>query len=130
MMLCGATICVCWGEVTHTHFVELHRTGAVTVISFRWCCSWFPSFFYPLPLFFYPPPPPGPSLFPPQFPPVFQLETYMSEPRRLETRRLRSFSSPADAALSSSFSCISFCSVSPPVGPGLQVGRLVSNMLS
>ncbi|XP_054621664.1 5'-AMP-activated protein kinase subunit gamma-2-like [Dunckerocampus dactyliophorus] len=36
------------------------------------------------------PPPPAPS------PPAFHLETYLTEPRRPETRRLRSFSSPPD----------------------------------
>uniref|UniRef100_H3D7P6 CBS domain-containing protein n=1 Tax=Tetraodon nigroviridis TaxID=99883 RepID=H3D7P6_TETNG len=46
------------------------------------------------------PPSPAHSLSPPPpLPPAFQLETYLSEPQRLQTRRLRSFSSPADAAL-------------------------------
>lgn len=74
------------------------------------------------------PAPPAPP------PPLgFQLETYLSEPQRLETRRLRSFSSPTDAALccsSSSSSCTSSRSFAPPVGPGLQVGRLVSDVLT
>lgn len=74
--------------------------------------------------------PPAHCLSPPPLPPVFQLETYLCEPQRLETRRLRSFSSPADATLSSfSSTCISSGSASP-LAPGLQVWRLVSQSLS
>nr|XP_057915651.1 5'-AMP-activated protein kinase subunit gamma-2-like [Doryrhamphus excisus] len=46
-----------------------------------------------------PPPPPAPS------PPAFHLETYLTEPRRPETRRLRSFSSPPDTGKHFSSSC-------------------------
>ncbi|XP_061570035.1 5'-AMP-activated protein kinase subunit gamma-2-like [Cololabis saira] len=44
-----------------------------------------------------PAPPPGPSALPRQDEvTVFHLETYLKEPQRPETRRLRSFSSPPD----------------------------------
>lgn len=82
-------------------------------------------------------PPPPPSLLPahslssPPPPPcqeevsVFRLETYLAEPRRPETRRLRSFSSPPDTGQCSSSSSSS-CFLLPPVAPPLPVGRLVS----
>lgn len=105
----------------------------VTVVSTRWRCYPFPPSLTLLSLFLSPSlslsdPPSAHYLPPPPLPPVFQLETYLSEPQRLETRRLRSFSSPADATLSSASSsiCISSRSASPPLGPGLQVWRLVS----
>lgn len=104
--------------------------SAVTVMSFRGCCFFYvPSspVFLSLSLPVSLPAPPAPSLSPsPPLPPVFQLETYQSEPQRLDTRRLRSFSSPADTALCSSSSS---WSSSPPVGPGLQGGRLVSDVV-
>uniref|UniRef100_I3KLA6 Protein kinase, AMP-activated, gamma 2 non-catalytic subunit a n=1 Tax=Oreochromis niloticus TaxID=8128 RepID=I3KLA6_ORENI len=73
---------------------------------------------------------------------VFHLETYLTEPRRPETRRLRSFSSPPDTGQQvSAFSSASFTSLSsssccqkpppapPPVAsppPAPPVGTLVS----
>ncbi|KAG7525464.1 hypothetical protein JOB18_027073 [Solea senegalensis] len=62
-----------------------------------------------------PPPPPPPSQVETN---VFLLETYVTEPRRPETRRLRSFSSPPDT----SSSC---CPQRPPLAPALPVGNLV-----
>ncbi|XP_061777741.1 5'-AMP-activated protein kinase subunit gamma-2-like isoform X2 [Nerophis ophidion] len=57
--------------------------------------------------------PPAPS----QSPPAFQLENYLTEPRRPETRRLRSFSSPPDTGQHFS------CRLPPPftVSPAPQV---------
>ncbi|XP_049421453.1 5'-AMP-activated protein kinase subunit gamma-2-like isoform X2 [Epinephelus fuscoguttatus] len=54
---------------------------------------------------------------------VFRLETYLTEPRRPETRRLRSFSSPPDTGQHSSSFSSSF--KPPPLAPPLPVGRLV-----
>ncbi|KAM9337109.1 5'-AMP-activated protein kinase subunit gamma-1-like [Symphorus nematophorus] len=58
---------------------------------------------------------------------VFHLETYLTEPRRPETRRLRSFSSPPDTGQrsSSSSSSSSSCLQPLPVAPPLPVRRLV-----
>uniref|UniRef100_A0AAQ6AHL8 CBS domain-containing protein n=1 Tax=Amphiprion ocellaris TaxID=80972 RepID=A0AAQ6AHL8_AMPOC len=64
-----------------------------------------------------PPPPPAPPLPPQEEVSVFHLETYLKEPRRLETRRLRSFSSPPDTSSSSSFT--SSCCQTPPLAPPL-----------
>uniref|UniRef100_A0A8C4DS85 Protein kinase AMP-activated non-catalytic subunit gamma 2 n=1 Tax=Dicentrarchus labrax TaxID=13489 RepID=A0A8C4DS85_DICLA len=68
-----------------------------------------------------PPPPPPPRQEELSF---FRLETYLTEPRRPETRRLRSFSSPPDTGQHSSSS--SSCFQLPPLAPPLPVGRLVS----
>ncbi|XP_070842723.1 uncharacterized protein [Chaetodon trifascialis] len=65
-----------------------------------------------------PPPPPPPRQ---EEVSVFRLETYLTEPRRPETRRLRSFSSPPDTGQRSSSSCFQV----PPVAPPLPVRRLV-----
>ncbi|XP_041817843.1 5'-AMP-activated protein kinase subunit gamma-2-like [Chelmon rostratus] len=65
-----------------------------------------------------PPPPPPPRQ---EEVSVFRLETYLTEPRRPETRRLRSFSSPPDTGQRSSSSCFQL----PPVAPPLPVRRLV-----
>ncbi|XP_039982648.1 5'-AMP-activated protein kinase subunit gamma-2-like [Xiphias gladius] len=73
------------------------------------------------------PPPPNPA------PPrqgevsVFHLETYLTEPRRPETRRLRSFSSPPDTGQRSSPSSSSSSCFRPPLtaSPSLPVRRLV-----
>nr|XP_033495319.1 5'-AMP-activated protein kinase subunit gamma-2-like [Epinephelus lanceolatus] len=54
---------------------------------------------------------------------VFRLETYLTEPRRPETRRLRSFSSPPDTGQHSSSFSSSF--KPPPLAPSLPVRRLV-----
>ncbi|KAM7389996.1 hypothetical protein PAMA_008255 [Pampus argenteus] len=71
------------------------------------------------------PPPP-----PPPLPPrrqeemsVFRLETYLTEPRRPETRRLRSFSSPPDTGQHSSSSCCQ--SALPVLALPLPVRKLV-----
>ncbi|XP_050923449.1 5'-AMP-activated protein kinase subunit gamma-2 isoform X4 [Lates calcarifer] len=78
-----------------------------------------------------PPPPPPPRQ---EEVSVFHLETYLTEPRRPETRRLRSFSSPPDTGQRSfsSTSSSSWCQLPPPplapplpVSPSLPVGRLV-----
>ncbi|XP_068604403.1 5'-AMP-activated protein kinase subunit gamma-2-like [Brachionichthys hirsutus] len=61
-----------------------------------------------------PPPPP-----PRQEVSVFRLETYLTEPRRPETRRRRSFSNPSLSCASSS------CLPPPPVAPPLPARRLV-----
>ncbi|XP_042256066.1 5'-AMP-activated protein kinase subunit gamma-2-like [Thunnus maccoyii] len=54
---------------------------------------------------------------------VFRLETYLTEPKRPETRRLRSFSSPPDTGQRSSSSC---CQPPLPLlAPPLPVRRLV-----
>ncbi|XP_040922228.1 5'-AMP-activated protein kinase subunit gamma-2-like [Toxotes jaculatrix] len=67
--------------------------------------------------------PPAPPAPPPRQEEVsvFHLETYLTEPRRPETRRLRSFSSPPDTGQVSSPSCCQ----PPPLAPPLPVGRLV-----
>ncbi|XP_029384594.1 5'-AMP-activated protein kinase subunit gamma-1-like [Echeneis naucrates] len=69
------------------------------------------------------------SPLPPPSPPkqevgVFRLETYLTEPRRPESRRPRSFSSPPDPGKRSSLGS-SCCSQPPPLAPPLPVGRLV-----
>ncbi|XP_035513284.1 DEAD-box ATP-dependent RNA helicase 42-like [Morone saxatilis] len=71
-----------------------------------------------------PPPPPPPRQ---EELSCFRLETYLTEPRRPETRRLRSFSSPPDTGqhCSSSSSSSSSCFQLPPLAPPLPVGRLV-----
>ncbi|XP_036936047.1 5'-AMP-activated protein kinase subunit gamma-2-like [Acanthopagrus latus] len=69
-----------------------------------------------------PPPPPPPRQ---EEVNVFRLETYLTEPRRPETRRLRSFSSPPDTGQLSSSSTSSTCFQLPPLAPPLPVGRLV-----
>ncbi|XP_028289309.1 5'-AMP-activated protein kinase subunit gamma-2-like [Parambassis ranga] len=73
------------------------------------------------------PPPPPPSPAPREEASVFQLETYLTEPKRPETKRLRSYSSPPDTghrsspvSSSSSSSC---CCRPPPVSPAVR--RLV-----
>uniref|UniRef100_A0A8C2WVY8 Uncharacterized protein n=1 Tax=Cyclopterus lumpus TaxID=8103 RepID=A0A8C2WVY8_CYCLU len=54
---------------------------------------------------------------------AFRLETYQTEPKRLETRRLRSFSSPPDTGQRSPTpSCFQLLALAPPI----PVGRLVS----
>lgn len=74
--------------------------------------------------------PPAHSLSSPPPPPnqedigSFRLETYLTEPSRPETRRLRSFSSPPDTGQCSSSS--SNCFQLPPVVPPLPVRKLVS----
>ncbi len=79
-----------------------------------------------------PPPPLPPSLPRQEEVSVFRLETYLTEPRRPESRRLRSFSSPPDtgqrSSSSSSSSCFQLPPLAPPlpVSPSLPVGRLVS----
>ncbi|XP_074549270.1 5'-AMP-activated protein kinase subunit gamma-2-like isoform X2 [Halichoeres trimaculatus] len=75
-----------------------------------------------------PPPPPPPSLPRQEEVSVFRLETYLTEPRRPETRRLRSFSSPPDPgprSSSSSTSSSSSCCLQPSLAPPLPVSRLV-----
>ncbi|KAF7643862.1 hypothetical protein LDENG_00231720 [Lucifuga dentata] len=62
----------------------------------------------------------SPPLPPPPVPPcqevsVFHLETYVTEPRRPETRRLRSFSSPPETGQPSSSSSSSCCRQPPPL---------------
>ncbi|XP_067341656.1 5'-AMP-activated protein kinase subunit gamma-2-like isoform X7 [Channa argus] len=76
-----------------------------------------------------PPPPPPP---PQKEVRVFHLETYLTEPRRPETRRLRSFSSPPDTGqVPTSSSSTSICCQPPPpappptVSPSVPVGRPV-----
>ncbi|XP_058501999.1 5'-AMP-activated protein kinase subunit gamma-2-like isoform X2 [Solea solea] len=69
-----------------------------------------------------PPPPPPPSQVVTN---VFRLETYVTEPRRPETRRLRSFSSPPDTGHHSFTSSSSCCPQRPPLAPALPVGNLV-----
>ncbi|XP_022621503.1 5'-AMP-activated protein kinase subunit gamma-2-like [Seriola dumerili] len=64
-----------------------------------------------------PPPPPPPRQ---EEVSVFRLETYLTEPRRPETRRLRSFSSPPDTGQRSSSRC-----QLPPLAPPLPVRKLV-----
>ncbi|XP_070787139.1 5'-AMP-activated protein kinase subunit gamma-2-like, partial [Enoplosus armatus] len=71
-----------------------------------------------------PPPPPPPSLPRQEEVSVFRLETYLTEPRRPETRRLRSFSSPPDTGPRFS-SCFHPPPPPPPLAPPLPVGRLV-----
>ncbi|XP_039473637.1 5'-AMP-activated protein kinase subunit gamma-2-like isoform X1 [Oreochromis aureus] len=87
------------------------------------------------------PPPSAPLVFRQEEVSVFHLETYLTEPRRPETRRLRSFSSPPDTGQQvSTFSSASFTSLSsssccqkpppapPPVAsppPAPPVGTLV-----
>ncbi|XP_069576345.1 5'-AMP-activated protein kinase subunit gamma-2-like [Brachyistius frenatus] len=72
-----------------------------------------------------PPPPHLPPLSRQEEGSVFHLETYLTEPRRPETRRLRSFSSPPDTGppSSSSSSCQPLPPTPPPPAP--PVGRLV-----
>uniref|UniRef100_A0A3P9CXN3 5'-AMP-activated protein kinase subunit gamma-2 n=1 Tax=Maylandia zebra TaxID=106582 RepID=A0A3P9CXN3_9CICH len=88
-----------------------------------------------------PPPPSAPPVSRQEEASVFHLETYLTEPRRPETRRLRSFSSPPDTGQRvSTFSSASFTSLSsssccqkpppapPPVAsppPAPPVGTLV-----
>lgn len=88
-----------------------------------------------------PPPPSAPPVSRQEEASVFHLETYLTEPRRPETRRLRSFSSPPDTGQRvSTFSSASFTSLSsssccqkpppapPPVAsppPAPSVGTLV-----
>uniref|UniRef100_A0A7N5ZZM2 CBS domain-containing protein n=1 Tax=Anabas testudineus TaxID=64144 RepID=A0A7N5ZZM2_ANATE len=66
-----------------------------------------------------PPPPPPPSQQ--EEVSVFRLETYLTEPKRPETRRLRSFSSPPDtgqpSSSSSFFSTTSACCQLPVPAP-------------
>ncbi|XP_051796204.1 uncharacterized protein LOC110965862 isoform X13 [Acanthochromis polyacanthus] len=69
-----------------------------------------------------PPPPPAPPLPPQEEVSVFHLETYLKEPRRPETRRLRSFSSPPDT--SSSSSCQT-APLAPPLPASPPIRRLV-----
>ncbi|XP_068593240.1 5'-AMP-activated protein kinase subunit gamma-1-like, partial [Cebidichthys violaceus] len=57
---------------------------------------------------------------------VFRLEKYQTEPRRLETRRCRSFSSPPDTGKRSSSSCFQLPALAPP----LPVRRLVTDGMS
>ncbi|XP_013770861.1 5'-AMP-activated protein kinase subunit gamma-2 [Pundamilia nyererei] len=72
-----------------------------------------------------PPPPSAPPVSRQEEASVFHLETYLTEPRRPETRRLRSFSSPPDTGQRvSTFSSASFTSLSsssccqkPPPAP-------------
>nr|XP_046227885.1 uncharacterized protein LOC124049846 [Scatophagus argus] len=71
-----------------------------------------------------PPPPPPPPPAHQEEGSVFRLETYLTEPRRPETRRLRSFSSPPDTGPRCSSSSSS-CFQPLPVAPPLPVGRLV-----
>ncbi|XP_076617055.1 5'-AMP-activated protein kinase subunit gamma-2-like isoform X3 [Chaetodon auriga] len=66
-----------------------------------------------------PPPPPPPPRH--EEVSVFCLETYLTEPRRPETRRPRSFSSPPVTGQRSSSLCVQV----PPVAPPLPVRRLV-----
>nr|XP_020515892.1 5'-AMP-activated protein kinase subunit gamma-2-like isoform X3 [Labrus bergylta]XP_029138706.1 5'-AMP-activated protein kinase subunit gamma-2-like isoform X3 [Labrus bergylta] len=74
--------------------------------------------------------PPPPSLLHEEEVSVFRLETYLTEPRRPETRRMRSFSSPPDTGQrSSSSSSSSCCFQPPPLAPPLPVRRLVSEIL-
>ncbi|XP_013889102.1 5'-AMP-activated protein kinase subunit gamma-2, partial [Austrofundulus limnaeus] len=86
-----------------------------------------------------PPPPPPPAPSRQEEGGGFHLETYLTEPRRPETRRLRSFSSPPDSGQrasglsSSSFTSSSTCSqpappplaqttpVSPPIRKQVEV---------
>uniref|UniRef100_UPI0037E75312 5'-AMP-activated protein kinase subunit gamma-2-like isoform X2 n=1 Tax=Semicossyphus pulcher TaxID=241346 RepID=UPI0037E75312 len=72
-------------------------------------------------------PPPPPTLPRKEEVSVFRLETYLTEPRRPETRRMRSFSSPPDTGqrFSSSSSSSSCCFQSPPLASPLPVGSLV-----
>ncbi|XP_060920714.1 5'-AMP-activated protein kinase subunit gamma-2-like isoform X2 [Labrus mixtus] len=70
--------------------------------------------------------PPLPSLLHEEEVSVFRLETYLTEPRRPETRRMRSFSSPPDTGQrSSSSSSSSCCFQPPPLAPPLPVRRLL-----
>ncbi|KAM7369528.1 hypothetical protein PAMP_010846 [Pampus punctatissimus] len=71
------------------------------------------------------PPPPTPLPPPPhqEEMSVFRLETYLTEPRRPETRRLRSFSSPPDTGQHSSSSCCQ--SALPVLAPPFPVRKLV-----
>ncbi|TMS01712.1 hypothetical protein E3U43_016767, partial [Larimichthys crocea] len=68
-------------------------------------------------------PPPSP---PPRQEEVssFHLETYLTEPRRPETRRLRSFSSPPDPGQRSSTTSTTSCFQPPPPAPPRPVRRL------
>ncbi|XP_072235152.1 5'-AMP-activated protein kinase subunit gamma-2-like [Leuresthes tenuis] len=62
-----------------------------------------------------PPPPPGPPASRQEEMSAFRLETYLTEPRRPETRRLRSFSSPPDTGQRSShLACYQLTPQAPP----------------
>ncbi|KAM9332053.1 5'-AMP-activated protein kinase subunit gamma-2-like [Pholidichthys leucotaenia] len=66
---------------------------------------------------YFPPPPPAASISHQEEVNIFPLETYLTEPRRLETRRLRSFSSPPDARRPCSFTSSSYDDQPPPPPP-------------
>nr|XP_019964484.1 PREDICTED: actin cytoskeleton-regulatory complex protein pan1-like [Paralichthys olivaceus] len=71
------------------------------------------------------PPPPAPPPLHQEEVSVFHLETYLTEPRRPETRRLRSFSSPPDTGQRFSSTSSSCCrQLDPPLAPPLPVRRL------
>ncbi|KAM4533743.1 5'-AMP-activated protein kinase subunit gamma-2-like isoform 3-T3 [Odontesthes bonariensis] len=64
-----------------------------------------------------PPAPPAPPPSRQEEVSAFRLETYLTEPRRPETRRLRSFSSPPDTGQRSSSACYQLTPQAPPLAP-------------
>ncbi|XP_030611965.1 5'-AMP-activated protein kinase subunit gamma-2-like isoform X1 [Archocentrus centrarchus] len=86
-----------------------------------------------------PPPPAAPPVSRQEEVNVFRLETYLTEPRRPETRRLRSFSSPPDTGQRASpfssssftfFSSSSCCQPPPPAPPPVASLPAAAGMLA
>lgn len=91
---------------------------------------------------FFPPPPPAQSMSsPPPAPPpaspssreevaVFQLQTYLTEPRRPESRRLRSYSSPPDPGHRYDLPTSSLTCCQPPQAPPTPASPPISTQVS